>query len=67
MMRKRLLSAAVASIGLSAIRGYQTYSWGGDPCVPVAPTVSKERKCAQCKVGILTGNHCFKCQTSKRK
>jgi len=70
-MRKRLLSAAVASIGMGRSYGsygtYQSFGWHGDPCVPVSPTVSKERKCAQCKVGIVTGRHCFKCENSKRK
>lgn len=66
-MRRRLLTSALAqAIGGISYPSYRAFSWA-DPYVPVAPTVSKERKCAQCKIGILTGRHCFSCTNSQRK
>jgi hypothetical protein len=66
MMKHRLLSAAIASIGMSTSRGYSMRSWAA-PCVPLSPLIAKVRKCAQCKIGILSGRHCFACTQSKRK
>ncbi len=66
-MRKSLLSAAIGLAMSSSRRAVYPLNYHGDPCEPVSPTVSKERKCAQCKIGIVTGTHCFGCSRSRKK
>jgi hypothetical protein len=66
-MRRSLLSTAV-SLALSGTYSSSYPSYGGwdAPTAPVSPIVSKERQCASCHVGIVSGRHCFNCKQRKR-
>jgi hypothetical protein len=66
-MKRRLLSSAIAMAitGSSRISRYRGSIFSSGPTFPESPTVNRERRCAACHVGIVSGTKCFAC--SKRR
>lgn len=69
-MKRRLISVAAAIAASSftsfAAPTYGYRSWYG-PTTPVPPTINRERHCARCRVGILTGRLCTACQRAGKR